>query len=213
MLETLRKLRKSKGLTMKDVASEVGVSEATMSLYERGLRSPSYEVLLKLGEYFGVSVDFLLSGSDPKAEAEKSLTDGSGKEENLNHLVDEINSSLNQLDSYVKMSFEFVDNMRALLSLPPKEHKIVSPRDDDFLECMGDAQNEMAYIIKQLESYFESHLKYAPQEEKEAFMRQYDSISKQLRVASTQIASANGRCPVCGQSLTESKPDNSGDSA
>lgn len=64
MLEALRQLRKTKGVTMKDVGAVIGVSEATVSLYERGLRSPSYEVLLKLGEYFDVSVDYLLNGTD-----------------------------------------------------------------------------------------------------------------------------------------------------
>lgn len=71
MLEVLRQLRKSKGLTMKDVALAIDVSEATVSLYERGLRSPSYEILLKLGEYFGVSVDFLLNGNALGLESEK----------------------------------------------------------------------------------------------------------------------------------------------
>lgn len=68
MLEVLRKLRKEKGATMKEVAAAIDVSEATVSLYERGLRSPSYEVLLKLGEYFDVSVDYLLSGKTERAE-------------------------------------------------------------------------------------------------------------------------------------------------
>lgn len=70
MLEALRQLRKSKGVTMKDVGAAIGVSEATVSLYERGLRSPSYEVLLKLGEYFDVSVDYLLNGADSPAISE-----------------------------------------------------------------------------------------------------------------------------------------------
>lgn len=76
MLESLRQLRKSKGVTMKDVAAVIGVSEATVSLYERGLRSPSYEVLLKLGEYFGVSVDYLLSGNNSPEAIREALRNG-----------------------------------------------------------------------------------------------------------------------------------------
>lgn len=76
MLEALRQLRKSKGVTMKDVGAAIGVSEATVSLYERGLRSPSYEVLLKLGEYFEVSVDYLLNGSDSAKGVQNMLRSG-----------------------------------------------------------------------------------------------------------------------------------------
>ena len=58
----LRELRKQRGLTMKELGEKIGVSESTISLYETGRRSPSYEILLKIAEYFGVSVDYLLRG-------------------------------------------------------------------------------------------------------------------------------------------------------
>ena len=35
-----------------------------MSLYENGKRQPDYETLLKLAEYFGVTVDYLLRGDN-----------------------------------------------------------------------------------------------------------------------------------------------------
>ena len=62
----LRELRKQRGLTMKELGEKIGVSESTISLYETGRRSPSYEILLKIAEYFGVSVDYLLRGGEEK---------------------------------------------------------------------------------------------------------------------------------------------------
>ena len=62
----LRELRKRTGITMKDLGEAVGLAESTISHYETGKRQPDYETLLKLGEFFGVSVDYLLIGEDTK---------------------------------------------------------------------------------------------------------------------------------------------------
>lgn len=51
---------------MKDLGEAVGLAESTISHYETGKRQPDYETLLKLGEFFGVSVDYLLTGEDTK---------------------------------------------------------------------------------------------------------------------------------------------------
>ena len=45
----LREIRKTRGLTMKEVADAVGVTEGAIGLYETGRRKPDYETLLKLG--------------------------------------------------------------------------------------------------------------------------------------------------------------------
>lgn len=61
-MEKLKELRKEKGISLKELGSIIGVAESTMSLYENGKRQPDYETLLKLAEYFGVTVDYLLRG-------------------------------------------------------------------------------------------------------------------------------------------------------
>lgn len=75
----LRELRKNCGLTMKELGAEIGVAESTISQYETGKRQPDYETLLKLGEFFGVSVDYLLTGDEnkkaPTQEGERIVSD------------------------------------------------------------------------------------------------------------------------------------------
>lgn len=63
-MKKLRELRKEKGISLKELGAEMGVAESTMSLYENGKRQPDYETLLKLAEFFGVTVDYLLRGDD-----------------------------------------------------------------------------------------------------------------------------------------------------
>lgn len=58
--ERLADLRKDKGLQQKELASIIGVSERSVSLYERGLVSPNDEVKLKIARYFNVSLDYLM---------------------------------------------------------------------------------------------------------------------------------------------------------
>lgn len=64
----LRELRKRCGITMKELGTEIGVAESTISQYETGKRQPDYETLLRIGEYFGVSVDYLLGQEKAPAE-------------------------------------------------------------------------------------------------------------------------------------------------
>ena len=72
----IREIRKRCGLTQKELAEGIGSSESAISQYENGKRQPDYETLLKISDYFGVSVDYLLgtedishSSSDPGLDA------------------------------------------------------------------------------------------------------------------------------------------------
>lgn len=63
-MECLRELRKKRKLKQSTVAQSLGITVQTYSNYELGQREPPFATLLKLADYFNVTVDYLL-GRDP----------------------------------------------------------------------------------------------------------------------------------------------------
>lgn len=67
--ERIKELRNKKNISQAVIAEYLGITKQAYSLYETGKREPDYETLLKIGEYFNVSVDYLLGNSDiPETE-------------------------------------------------------------------------------------------------------------------------------------------------
>ena len=64
MNHRLRQLRKSKGYTQVRVQMDTGIEQALLSKYEKGERIPPTETLVKLADYYNVSVDYLLCRTD-----------------------------------------------------------------------------------------------------------------------------------------------------
>ena len=60
MTNNIKKLRKAHGLTQKELADKVDVTESMISQYESGKKFPSYETLLKLGEALECQVSDIL---------------------------------------------------------------------------------------------------------------------------------------------------------
>ena len=60
MGERLKLLRKSKGLTQIGLQMKIGVEQALLSKYENGERVPPTDTLVKLADFYEVSVDYLL---------------------------------------------------------------------------------------------------------------------------------------------------------
>ena len=58
--ERLKMTRESKGMTQSQLCDASGVSQAQLSLYESGQRSPTADTLMKLAKSLNVSVDYLL---------------------------------------------------------------------------------------------------------------------------------------------------------
>ena len=56
-------LRKEKGVTQKQAAVDLGVSQALLSHYEKGIRECGLDFVVRVADYYGVSCDYLLGRS------------------------------------------------------------------------------------------------------------------------------------------------------
>ena len=60
----LKKLREQRNLSQKDIAQYLGVTRQAVASYELAKREPDYEILRKLADFYGVSVDYLLGRTE-----------------------------------------------------------------------------------------------------------------------------------------------------
>lgn len=63
-MNRISELRKKKNLSMMQVAKELNIPYTTYVNYEKGNREPNSEMLIKLSNYFGVSIDYLIGRSN-----------------------------------------------------------------------------------------------------------------------------------------------------
>ena len=61
----LKRLRKSRNVKQHELAAALGLKEAAVSRYECGDREPTLETLVRISEFFGCTVDYLLTGKVP----------------------------------------------------------------------------------------------------------------------------------------------------
>lgn len=58
--ERLKELRAERGISTRQLAADLGVSSAIISLWENNASRVTDENLIKVAKYFGVSADYLL---------------------------------------------------------------------------------------------------------------------------------------------------------
>lgn len=66
--ERLKKLRKQAQLTQVDVAEKLGISQPAYASWERGVKKPTQENLVKIAQILNVSVDYLVGNSEEKSD-------------------------------------------------------------------------------------------------------------------------------------------------
>ena len=75
----ITELRKAKGLTQKQAAKALGISQSLLSHYENGLRECNLDFLLKISDFYDVTCDRILGRSIPVCQDE-------GDKENLSQV-------------------------------------------------------------------------------------------------------------------------------
>ena len=68
-------LRKERGITQKQAAADLGISQAQLSHYEKGIRECSLAFVVQVADYYGVSCDYLLGRSADRSGQTISVAD------------------------------------------------------------------------------------------------------------------------------------------
>ena len=72
----LKELRQSRGISQLKLAMDLSVNQNTISRYENSEREADYSTLIKIADYFDVSIDYLLERTDnPELNRQSDLLD------------------------------------------------------------------------------------------------------------------------------------------
>ena len=117
MYERFEMLCKERGVKPSDVSRSTGVSTATLTSWKKGIYTPKDDKLRLIAEYFGVTVDYLRTGSDPEGYYEN---------DEVAKLAQEIhdNTELRLLFSAAKdVSPETLKDVREMLEIMKRREK------------------------------------------------------------------------------------------
>lgn len=64
MYDIYQKLLDEHKLKNSDIARATGISNMTLSDWKRGVSTPKQDKLIKIADYFGVTVDYLMTGNE-----------------------------------------------------------------------------------------------------------------------------------------------------
>lgn len=137
----LRKLRKEKNIKQKDLALFLDVSTPTITKYESGDRVPTTDKLVKIADYFDVSLDYLIGRSNKK-------TISSGFKENMEPLIDTLDIPDEQVQVIKESQLhKFIDNNFDGNIWDIKDLKIKLAEDDNF-QLEDYTEEELKKVIK-----------------------------------------------------------------
>ena len=71
--DTMSALRRSRGLSQRQAAADLNISQALLSHYENGAREPGLDFVCRACRYYGVSADYLLGITDVPRGADSAL--------------------------------------------------------------------------------------------------------------------------------------------
>lgn len=73
--EILSQMRKERGISQKKAATDLGISQALLSHYEKGIRECGLDFVIKCSQYYNVTTDYLLGVSESRNGMSVDLPD------------------------------------------------------------------------------------------------------------------------------------------
>ncbi len=83
MVEIIVNLFESSGKSGNSILKELSLSPTAISEWKKGKSKPTVEALIKIADYFGVSVDYLLGRDAPNAIIERPIAELAEKYKHL----------------------------------------------------------------------------------------------------------------------------------
>ncbi len=117
MYEIFLKLLNEKGVTAYKVGKATGIAGSTFTDWKSGRSVPKQEKLQKIADYFGVSLEYLMTGKEPQ-------TDYLYSDENADLLI--------EITKTMKNDSAFAKRMAHYMSLMSENKKSV----DDMIDLM-----------------------------------------------------------------------------
>lgn len=125
--DRFRQLKEESGLTLKDLSVKLNITIPNLSYYMKG-REPSYDILIKIADYFNVTTDWLIGKNDVRTSESLDLIEII--EKNTNNLFkDKLSESA--LENYLK-----IQEITTSILNDVYIFYCVARKSDDFLESI-----------------------------------------------------------------------------
>ena len=118
MYEIFSALLEEKGLKAADVTRATGIKSPVFSEWKKGKSKPNTEKMIKIANFLGVSVEYLMTGIEPE-EKQSTIELTKRDQRDIKKSVDEIMTSLDNHDGealyYDGVEVDLSDETKALL--------------------------------------------------------------------------------------------------
>lgn len=120
--ENIKKYRKAKGFTQKELAESVGVAAITIQQYERNVREPKMDTVVRLAQALGISVADLYGSCITdfvERSAQERTTEAQRERQTALHKIDRILGEMNAKG--IKVAVERVEELSHVPEYKKKE--------------------------------------------------------------------------------------------
>lgn len=91
--QRLKQLRSENNLTQAQLASILGIAKTTLAAYEQGKSEPNIELLIKMANYFDISVDYLIGKTNCMHEEYQPVSDILGIDEKTIEILQKLSAT------------------------------------------------------------------------------------------------------------------------